>query len=117
MRPLETDDGTTALRLVTGLFLRRLLDHDAISPHADRHESLAVLYALLVTYGFASVERFALESTTRAAVFGAALSLIVLMVRIIDRVQRRERVPLNFDERPAPATQRLGLFEHLAIHD
>lgn len=72
---------------------------------------------LLVTYGFASAERFALTSATRTAVFGAALSLIVLVVKIIDREHRRERVPVNFDERPAPATQRLGLFEHLAIDD
>jgi hypothetical protein len=72
---------------------------------------------LLVTYGFASAERFALTSATRAAVFGAALSQVVLMVKIIDRERRRERVPVNFDERPAPATQRLGLFEHLAIDD
>src|SRR4029079_19252408 len=37
------------VRLLTRLFLRRLVDHDVISPHADRHESLAVLYALTVS--------------------------------------------------------------------
>ena len=31
------------------LFLRRLIDNDVISPHADRHESLAVLCALVVS--------------------------------------------------------------------
>ena len=40
-----------AFRLVTRLFLRRLVDNDVISPHADRHESLAVLYGLVVSVG------------------------------------------------------------------
>jgi hypothetical protein len=68
---------------------------------------------LLVTYGFAYVERFALQTPTRAAVQCVILAAIVLMTRLIDRVQRRERLTVNFDERPAPATQRLGLSEHL----
>src|SRR5947207_8980075 len=41
--------GTSAGRLVLHLFLRRLIDHDVISPHADRHESLAVLCAFVVS--------------------------------------------------------------------
>jgi len=72
---------------------------------------------LLVTYGFADVERFALQTATRTAALGAALAAIVLLVKIIDRAKRRERLPVNFDERPALATQRLGLFERIANHD
>jgi hypothetical protein len=72
---------------------------------------------LLVTYGFADVERLALQTATRTAGLGAALAAIVLLVRIIDRATRRERLPVNFDQRPAPATQRLGLFERIANHD
>ena len=40
---------TSAFRLVTALFLRRFVDNDLLSPHADRHESLAVLYACVVS--------------------------------------------------------------------
>jgi hypothetical protein len=76
----------------------------------------AVASFLLVAYGFASVERFALQTPTRAAVLCAILGAIVLITRLIDRAQRRERLPVNFDEGPAPATQRLGLSEHL-LHD
>ena len=43
------DGHTPVLRLLTRLFIRRLLDNDLISPHADRHESLAVLYAVVVS--------------------------------------------------------------------
>src|SRR4029078_6709895 len=42
-------DESAAGCVVLGLFLRRLIDNDVISPHADRHESLAVLGALVVT--------------------------------------------------------------------
>jgi hypothetical protein len=48
---------------------------------------------------------------------GVALSAIVLLVQTIDQVRRRERRALNFDERPAPATQRLGLFDRVAMYD
>jgi hypothetical protein len=72
---------------------------------------------LLVTYGFAGVERWALQTATRTAGLGAALGATVLLVKIVDRVKRRERLPVDFDERPALATQRLGLFERVANHD
>jgi hypothetical protein len=72
---------------------------------------------LLVTYGFADVERWALQTATRTAGLGAALGAIVLLVKITDRANRRERLPVNFDERPALATQRLGLFERMANND
>jgi hypothetical protein len=43
-------------RLLTRHFLQRFLDNDLISPHADRHETLAVAAAALVTSGlFVSV--------------------------------------------------------------
>jgi hypothetical protein len=72
---------------------------------------------LLVPYAFAYVERSALQSPSRAVALGAVLGGIVLALRIVDRAQRRERLPVIFDEAPAPATQRLGLFERMAIHD
>jgi hypothetical protein len=49
MKPFRGVDDATASRLVLRLFLRRLIDNDVISPHADRHESLAVLCALVVS--------------------------------------------------------------------
>jgi hypothetical protein len=72
---------------------------------------------LLLTYGFADLERFALQSAARTAALAAALGAIVLLVKIVDRVNRLERLPVDFDQRPAPATQRLGLFERIASHD
>lgn len=72
---------------------------------------------LLVTYGFAKAERWAFQSTARAIALGVALGTIASLVRAIDRARRRERRSISFDDRPAPATQRLGLFDHIAIHD
>ena len=72
---------------------------------------------LLVAYGFAYVERVALQTATRTAGLGAALSVIIVLVQSVDRAWRRERRPINFDERPAPATQRLGLFDRVVMHD
>ncbi|HZI79329.1 MAG TPA: hypothetical protein VFD69_07440 [Vicinamibacterales bacterium] len=43
-------------RLLTAHFLRRLIDDDLISPNADRHESLSMIGAMLVSLGlFVSV--------------------------------------------------------------
>ena len=43
-------------RLLTAHFLRRLIDDDLISPNADRHESLSMIGAMLVSMGlFVSV--------------------------------------------------------------
>ena len=72
---------------------------------------------LLVTYGLADLERWALQTATRTAALGAALGAIALLVKIVDRANRRERRPVNFDERPAPATQRLNVFERVANPD
>ena len=71
---------------------------------------------LLVAYGFGYLERSALQTLTGTAALGAILGAIVLMTKLIDRAQRRERRPVNFHEGPVPPTQRLGLFEHV-LHD
>ena len=39
----------TTVRLLTRLFVRRLLDNDVISPHADRHDSIGVMYAVVLS--------------------------------------------------------------------
>jgi hypothetical protein len=72
---------------------------------------------LLVTYGFGTAERWALHSATRTIALGVLLGAFVLLIKAIDRARRRERRPIRFDDRPAFATQRLGLFEHFAMHD
>jgi hypothetical protein len=69
---------------------------------------------LIVSYVCAGVERQALQSVMRTVGLGAALGAIVLAIKCIDRAMRRERRPVDFDARPAPATQRLGLREHIA---
>ena len=71
---------------------------------------------LLVAYGFGYLERSALQTLAGTAALGAILGAIVLMTKLIDRAQRRERRPVNFHEGPVPPTQRLGLFEHV-LHD
>ena len=45
---MRADDGQT-IRLLTRLFVRRLLDNDLVSPHADRHDSLGVVYAVVLS--------------------------------------------------------------------
>ncbi|HEY7289757.1 MAG TPA: hypothetical protein VH583_07965 [Vicinamibacterales bacterium] len=47
----SVERGSPAFWIVTRLFLRRLIDNELISPHADRHESFAVLYGFVVTIG------------------------------------------------------------------
>lgn len=60
---------------------------------------------LLITYGFAGAERFALQTVMGAILFGVSLVAIALLVRAVDRERRRERRLTTFDDRPAPATQ------------
>jgi hypothetical protein len=72
---------------------------------------------LFVAYGLAGVERWALRTTAGTVGLGAVLGAVVLLVTAIDRAGRRERRPMNFDERPTLATQRLGLFERVANCD
>jgi hypothetical protein len=72
---------------------------------------------LLMPYTFALIERAALASPVPTAGFAATLCGIVLAVKILDRIWRRDRCQLDFDERPAPPTQRLGVFDSMAVHD
>jgi hypothetical protein len=72
---------------------------------------------LLVPYVFAFVERAALQSWTGTATLTATLVGAVITIKFVDQARRREPRPLNFDERPAPPTQRLGVFERMAIQD
>jgi hypothetical protein len=72
---------------------------------------------LLVSYGFAAAEHWALQTGVRTVTFGATLAGIAFLVRAIDRAWRNERLRIDFDGRPALATQRLGLFDHIAVHD
>lgn len=51
MTPATTDDSRSALRLMTRLFVRRLVENDLISPHADRQESIALTYAVVLSFG------------------------------------------------------------------
>jgi hypothetical protein len=77
----------------------------------------ALVGLLLVTYGYACLERWALQTPARTTALGAALVVMVLFVKAIDRVWRRERRPIVFDDRPRQATQRLDLFEGVAIYE
>jgi hypothetical protein len=77
----------------------------------------AAAILLLIPSAFAYVERWSLESPLRSAAFGATLAGIVLVTTVVDRVQRRDRRPVNFSEAPAPPTQRLRLFERVAVHE
>ena len=79
--------------------------------------SVGAATLLSVPYALALVERAALRSAVWTAAFGASLAGIVLVLKIFDRIRRRERQPLDFDERPAPPTQRLGVFDRMAVHD
>jgi len=72
---------------------------------------------LLATYGFAAAEQWALQTGVRAVSFGATIVGTAVLVGAIDRASRSERLRINFDDRPALATQRLGLFDHIAVHD
>src|SRR5690242_2789381 len=50
MNPVDREPGEI-FRLMVRLFLRRLIDNDLMSPHADRHESLAVVFGVVVSLG------------------------------------------------------------------
>jgi hypothetical protein len=79
--------------------------------------SVGAATLLSVPYAFSLVERAALKSPAWTAAFAASLAGLVLAIKILDRVWRRERQQLDFDERPAPPTQRLGVFDRMAVHD
>jgi hypothetical protein len=69
---------------------------------------------VLVTYGWAAVEQRALHTGTRTFVLGLTIAAIGLLLRTIDAARRQDRAVVDFDGRPTPATQRLGLFEHIS---
>jgi hypothetical protein len=68
-----------------------------------------VLFFLLVSYAVAGLERLAFTGTGGTAALLAALALLAAGVAQADRLQRQTREPIDLDEPPAPATQRLGL--------
>jgi hypothetical protein len=68
-----------------------------------------LLMFLLVSYGLAAIERAALADATGTTAFLTILGVLVVSVGTTDRLQRRTREPIDLDEPPAPATQRLGL--------
>jgi len=70
---------------------------------------------LLVSYGFANAERWALQTPWRAIALAVALGAGALLVRAVDRAHRRERHPVDFDGQPTPMTQRLGLLDHVGM--
>ncbi len=72
---------------------------------------------LLATYGMAWIERAALPSPAGAAALAVTLAGLVVTLTVVDRAQRRERWPLDFDEGPAPPTQRLGLSTSTGLFD
>ena len=77
----------------------------------------ALVSLLLVTYGYAALERWALQTPARTTALGAGLVVMVVVIKAVDRVSRRERRPIVFDDRPTQATQRLDLFERVAIYE
>jgi hypothetical protein len=78
---------------------------------------IGVASLIAVTYGLAWVERLSLHTAASAVALDATFAATALLVRAIDRGRRRQRTPINFDDRPRLATQRLGLSEHITIHD
>jgi hypothetical protein len=72
---------------------------------------------LSLNYGFAQAERAALQTPLHAVAVCASLLAIVVLARLIDQARRRDRLPVNFDEGPVPATLRLGLFDRMAVRD
>src|SRR5580700_11022566 len=49
MTPAPDEDGATSVGLLTRLVVRRLIENDLISPHTDRHEAVAVLFAAIAS--------------------------------------------------------------------
>ena len=68
-----------------------------------------LLGAFLALYGLAWLERLALGSPFGTLAFLIGSTTVLGVLRAIDMWQRRIRVPIELDELPPPATQRLGL--------
>jgi hypothetical protein len=102
-----------ALALIRLLFLgfRKLPFASSYVPSVNLKalSPIYVLVFLLASYGLAAIERAALGHTTRSLVLVLALAGTVVLVAAVDDRQRRARQPIDLDEAPAPATQRLGL--------
>ena len=77
----------------------------------------AVLGLVLVTYGFGNAEQWALQTPARAIGLTAVVIAMAVLARAADRAQRRDRRPIDFDARPRPATQRLGLLDHIGMNE
>lgn len=116
--------------LVSLLFASASLDllypASQILPFACNHKPIAnpklvwptaATGLVLVTYGLAAVERSALQTTGGASALLVALGSIAVVAGGFDSVRRRDRRPIDFEGRPAPPTQRLGLFEQIAGGD
>jgi hypothetical protein len=72
---------------------------------------------LLGNFGFASAARFGLQTPIRSALFCLILCTAIVVVKAVDWAMRRERAVLDFNEGPPPATQRLGLFDEIALRE
>ncbi len=77
----------------------------------------AVIGLVLVTYGFGNAEQWALQTSARALGLTAVLIAMAVLARAADRARRRDRCPIDFDARPQPATQRLGLLNHVGMNE
>jgi hypothetical protein len=62
-----------------------------------------------VTYGFATIERLALENPASTAQLLVGLLVSYALARVVDLWKRRRRVSVVFNELPDPATQRFEL--------
>ena len=71
---------------------------------------------MLLTYGFALAERRALDSGVIGIAFGLLLGGVVLGIKAVDSARRRERQAVDFDGRPTPTTQQLGLLAQIEGH-
>jgi len=72
---------------------------------------------VLATYAFATAEQWALQTPARAVALTAVLGAMAVLVRAADRARRRDRFAIDFDAGPQPATQRLGLLNHVGMHE
>jgi len=75
-------------------------------------KSVGPLYVAAMLIGavtLAALERAALASVPREVVFFGALVALLIGVRALDGSRRRARLPIDLDELPSGATQRLDL--------
>jgi hypothetical protein len=68
---------------------------------------------VLVTYGWAALEHRALQTGTRTLALCVTIAAIAFALRTIDAARRQDRAFVDFEGRPTPTTQRLGLFDHV----